>query len=252
MTRIAENLHAEENVLELIYKIDGDRIVNLKEGNFSHYRLDEENINDDNIESLKSNSAYKAFSNSLKALQLSSMIKKVNIPKINQTISIYSHESDLLMQSIALDIAFLLKPLLNLSVNIIKDNSEQEEEKLQIVKNYLDQNLKQIKNQTIKKFLSSMSGKKKKEESEENSDDSKEESLKKIANNKKFSEIKENLQFFNDSLINHLMIWIKISLKNSSENDLNMKPQELKAKISQIFDEFFEKSMDEIFKRVQF
>ena len=244
--------NVENDVLELIYKIvNEDEIINLKEGNFSHYKLDDEsNSFQDDYESIKSNSAYKNFKDSLKKLQLSSMIKKVNKPKINQSISLYSHENDLLMQSIALDIAFLLKPLLSLSVNIIKEDNGLEEEKIQIIRDYFEQALKQIKNQAIKQFLSSEKKKKKSE-----ADDSKNESsLTKIMNDKKFSEILNNLNFFNESLIQHLSMWIKLSLDSSTDADEinDLKPKELKLRISNMIDDFFEKNIDEILSRVQF
>ena len=244
--------NVENDVLELIYKIvNEDEIINLKEGNFSHYKLDDEsNSLQDDYESIKSNSAYKNFKDSLKKLQLSSMIKKVNRPKINQSISLYSHENDLLMQSIALDIAFLLKPLLSLSVNIIKEDNGLEEEKIQIIRDYFEQALKQIKNQAIKQFLSSEKKKKKSE-----ADDSKNESsLTKIMNDKKFSEILNNLNFFNESLIQHLSMWIKLSLDSSTDADEinDLKPRELKSRISNMIDDFFEKNIDEILSRVQF
>ncbi len=244
--------NVENDVLELIYKIvNEDEIINLKEGNFSHYKLDDEsNSLQDDCESIKSNSAYKNFKDSLKKLQLSSMIKKVNRPKINQSISLYSHENDLLMQSIALDIAFLLKPLLSLSVNIIKEDNGLEEEKIQIIRDYFEQALKQIKNQAIKQFLSSEKKKKKSE-----ADDSKNESsLTKIMNDKKFSEIANNLNFFNESLIQHLSIWIKLSLESATDADEinDLKPKELKLRISNMIDDFFEKNIDEILSRVQF
>ena len=244
--------NVENDVLELIYKIvNEDEIINLKEGNFSHYKLDDEsNSLQDDYESIKSNSAYKNFKDSLKKLQLSSMIKKVNRAKINQSISLYSHENDLLMQSIALDIAFLLKPLLSLSVNIIKEDNGLEEEKIQIIRDYFEQVLKQIKNQAIKQFLSSEKKKKKSE-----ADDSKNESsLTKIINDKKFSEIANNLNFFNESLIQHLSIWIKLSLESGTDADEinDLKPKELKLRISNMIDDFFEKNIDEILSRVQF
>ena len=244
--------NVENDVLELIYKIvNEDEIIKLKEGNFSHYKLDDEsNSLQDDCESIKSNSAYKNFKDSLKKLQLSSMIKKVNRPKINQSISLYSHENDLLMQSIALDIAFLLKPLLSLSVNIIKEDNGLEEEKIQIIRDYFEQALKQIKNQAIKQFLSSEKKKKKSE-----ADDSKNESsLTKIMNDKKFSEIANNLNFFNESLIQHLSIWIKLSLESATDADEinDLKPKELKLRISNMIDDFFEKNIDEILSRVQF
>jgi len=139
---LVEFLHDDDDdVLELIYKISNDdKIINLKERDFPHHTIDEREIEDsdnENLESLKSNSAYKSFSESLKALKLSSMIKKVNTPKIDQTISVYSHENDMLIHSIALDIAFLLKPLVNMSVNLIKDDdgNQEEEQKIQIVRN---------------------------------------------------------------------------------------------------------------------
>ena len=242
----------ENDVLELIYKIvNEDEIINLKEGNFSHYKLDEENHSlQDNYESIKSNSAYQNFKDSLKKLQLSSMIKKVNRPKINQSISLYSHENDLLMQSIALDIAFLLKPLLSLSVNIIKEDNGLEEEKIKIVRDYFDQALKQIKNQAIKNFISSEK-KKKKNEADELKNES---SLTKITNDKKFFEIVNNLNFFNESLIQHISIWIRLSLESATDaHEINdLKSKELKLRISNMVDDFFEKNIDEILSRVQF
>jgi hypothetical protein len=250
---IKENIeNYKDDVLELIYKIvNDDEIINLKEGNFSHYKLDDETSIDDS-ETFKSNSAYKNFKESLKKLQLSSMIKKVNTPKIEQSISRYCHENDLLIQSIALDAVFILKPLLNLSVNIIKDSNNHEEEKIQIIREYIEQISAQIKNQTIKKFFSSSGNKKNKNDLDLN--ESKNDNLKKIINNKKFIEIKDNLEFFNESLIQHLLMWIKLSLKdNNDENQVeNLKTKELKEKISMMIDEFFEKNTDEILKRIQF
>ena len=243
----------EEDVLELIYKIiNDDEIINLKEGNVSHYKLDDDGIDVDDVESLKENSGYKNFKDSLKKLQLSSMIKKVNVPKIEQSISIYCHENDLLTQSLALDIVFLLRPLLSLSVNIIKENNNYEEEKIQIIKDYFEEALKHIKNQSIKKFFSSKGEKKYRELFD--ADDLKNNSLKQIIKNKQFAEIKDDLELFNESLIQHLAIWIKLSMRNFMDNSEidNLEPKELKLKISNMMDDFFEKNMNEILNRIQF
>jgi hypothetical protein len=243
----------EGDVLELIYKIvNNDEIVNLKEGNFSHYKLEnEEKIEENNEESLKSNLAYKNFKDSLKKLQLSSMIKKVNTPTINHSISIYCHENDLLIQSITLNIVLLLKPLLNLSINIVNDTTLYQKEKIHIIKNYLEESLDQLKDQVIKKFFSLKKIKRNEDIINKNLKSS---NFKKILNDKRFLEIKENLDFFNESLIQHLLLWLQLSLKNSNETDEFdfLDCNQLYKKISNTIDDFFEKNMNEIFNRIQF
>jgi len=90
-------------------------------------------------------------------------------------------------------------------------------------------------------------------EDEVNFDDLKEDGLKKLLNNKKFSEIKHNLGLFNDSIVNHIVMWFDFSIYNNQDEELkNLKTKDLKAEIGRIFDDFFEQNLEVILNKVQF
>jgi hypothetical protein len=236
----------DDEVLELIYQIiDDGQIINLKEKREKETILAQKIINHDNLTKYDSNEndkdelndndeeyqAYLNFKKKINDIGLKTLLKKVNTPDINHQISVYTHENDLLSQSMLLSIVACIKPLYTMGVNISKENTEDENEKLQIMKNYVRDHFEKIKLEIISRYNDNR--------------------VHKISVSKSTDEVlQQNLYYFNEILINNFLIWINLGFENSAAYAEDYKL--IDERLANHIDNFMNKYLDEIFSKISF
>ena len=248
------NSQNDDDILELVYQIDEyGMVVNLKEKREKEALLakrileneksdkksadiendDVENTDNDDgsNESDEEYQAYLSFKKKINDIGLKTLLKKVNAPDINHQISVYTHENDLLSQSILLTVVACIKPLYTMGVNISKDDVNMESDKLQLLKNYIKDNFEKIKLEIISRYNDNRTHK--------------------ISIDKGIDEeLKKNLHAFNEILINNFLIWINLGFESSAFYAEEYK--QIDERLSNHIDAFMNKYLDEIFLKISF
>ena len=243
------NSQNNDDILELVYQIDEHgMVINLKEKRereallakriIENEKSDKSNDdgestdhNDESYESDEEYQAYLSFKKKINDIGLKTLLKKVNAPTINHQISVYTHENDLLSQSILLAVASCIKPFYTMGVNISKDSPNMESDKLQLLKNYIKDNFEKIKLETISRYNDNRTHK--------------------ISIDKNIDkELKKNLHAFNEILINNFLIWINLGFESSGFYAEEYK--QIDERLSDHIDFFMNKYLDEIFLKISF
>ena len=185
-------------------------------------------------EDSRSYQAYLKYREENGDLGLKSHLRKVNIPEINNSVSVFTHEDNLLSQSIVVAIVFLAKPLFSMNVNL--PNEESTPENLNSIKNYLERMMPSIKTEIVSRY----SGNKPKK-----IDLIKKTEIKVSGLDEKIS---DNLVMFTEILIGNFLMWAKLTSDNEQAFFESDTPEDVR--LGERIDSFIEKEFEEIFNRI--
>lgn len=230
---------SKNEVLELTRKIfKNGKIIDLKEEREKNKISREDQIfigvavesDFEDAEDSKAYQAYLKYRTENSDLNLRSHIKKVNLPEVNNNVSVFSHEDNILSQAIVLTIVNFIKPLFIMGVNLPKDDNLN---KIAFdgFKQYIKLALTKIKIEVINRYLGSR--------------------IKKISVKSSLDErLTDAESLFLELLINHFLLWLKIGFVYTLTQEDNS--EELEIKLGLHIDNFLETELEKILDRISY